>query len=99
VQALRAEGVPGVSAGYQNLHLLPLFRHRIAYGSRGFPWTSPYCGRDVAYGPGLCPVAEELHAQSFIGLGLCMCEFHPEDTALVVAAFRKVWANLDALKV
>jgi perosamine synthetase len=98
VEALRAEGVPGVMAGYQNLHLLPLFRHRIAYGSKGFPWTSPYCSRDVTYGPGLCPVAEELHATSFFGLNLCMCEFHPADIALVVAAFRKVWSQLDALK-
>lgn len=98
VDALRAEGVPGVMAGYQNLHLLPLFRNRIAYGTKGFPWTSPYCSRDVTYGPGLCPVAEELHAKSFFGLNLCMCEFYPEDTAQVVAAFRKVWSQLDALK-
>jgi perosamine synthetase len=98
VDALRAEGVPGVMAGYQNLHLLPLFRHKIAYGRHGFPWTSPYCSRDVAYGPGTCPVAEELHASSFFGLNLCMCEFHPEDVALVVAAFRKVWSHLAELK-
>lgn len=98
VDALRAEGVPGVMAGYQNLHLLPLFRHKIAYGSRGFPWTSPYCERDVAYGPGTCPVAEQLHAERFIGLGLCTCELPSADVDLMIAAFRKVWSQLDALR-
>lgn len=97
-QALRAEGVPGVMAGYQNIHLLPLFQRRIAYGTGGFPWTSPYASRDVQYGPGTCPVAEELHATSFLGLNLCMCEFSDADVDLVLAAFAKVWANLDRLR-
>ena len=98
VDALRAEGVPGLMVGYQNLHLLPLFRNRIAYGTQGFPWTSPYAGRDITYGPGLCPVAEELHASSFMGLNLCMFEFAPADVELMISAFRKVWNNLDALR-
>lgn len=98
IDALRAEGVPALMAGYQNLHLLPLFRHKIAYGSGGFPWRSPYAGREVSYGPGTCPVAEDLHANSFFGLSLCMFEFYPADVELVVAAFRKVWSRLDALR-
>lgn len=96
--ALRAEGVPGLVVGYQNLHLLPMFRNRIAYGTGGFPWTSPYAGQDVRYGPGLCPVAEKLHNETFLGLNLCMNEFEDADIDQVVAAFAKVWANLDALR-
>jgi len=96
IEALRAEGVPGIMAGYQNLHLLPIFKHRIAYGADHFPWT--LAQRDIAYGPGTCPVAEELHDNSFLGLAVCMFELPPEDVDQVVAAFRKVWANLDALK-
>ena len=98
VQALRAEGVPGLFGGYQNLHLLPMFRHRVAYGSKGFPWTSQYASRDVRYGPGLCPVAEELHATSFMGLNLCMSEFPPQDVERVALAFDKVWRQLGALR-
>lgn len=98
VDALRAEGVPSLMAGYQNLHLLPLFRHKIAYGTKGFPWTSPYCSSHIEYGPGLCPVAEELHSETFIGLNVCMNELPPEDVALIVAAFHKVWSSLDMLK-
>lgn len=98
VDALRAEGVPALVSGYQNLHLLPLFQHKIAYGTKGFPWTSPHCTRDVSYAAGICPVAEELHASTFLGINLCMYEYHPADVKLLVAAFRKVWSNLDALQ-
>jgi perosamine synthetase len=96
--ALRAEGVPGVMAAYQNLHLLPLFRHKIAYGRNGFPWNSPYARQGIAYGEGTCPVAEELHSRTFLGLALCMNEYPPEDVELVIQAFRKVWASLDSLR-
>jgi perosamine synthetase len=98
VEALRAEGVPSLMAGYQNLHLLPLFRHKIAFGTKGFPWTSPYCTNDIQYGPGVCPTAEKLHSETFLGLNICMNELPPEDVALIVAAFHKVWAQLEQLK-
>jgi dTDP-4-amino-4,6-dideoxygalactose transaminase len=98
LEALRAEGVPGLVGSYQNLHLLPLFRHKVAYGAHGFPWTSPYCTSQVAYGPGLCPVAEELHSSSFFGLALGQFAHGPAEIAQIVGAFRKVWSQLDALR-
>jgi perosamine synthetase len=98
VEALRAEGVPALVVGYQNLHLLPMFRHKIAYGTKGFPWISPYCTNDVHYGEGVCPTAEKLHNETFLGINICMHELPPADVALVVTAFKKVWANLDKLK-
>jgi perosamine synthetase len=98
IEALRAEGVPSLMAGYQNLHLLPLFRNKIAYGTQGFPWSSPYCSSDIHYGLGLCPVAEKLHSQTFLGLNICMNELPSEDVAQIVEAFRKVWRQLDRLK-
>lgn len=98
VEALRAEGVPALVVGYQNLHLLPLFRNKIAYGTKGFPWNSPYCTNDVHYGPGLCPTAEKLHNETFLGINICMNELPTEDVALIIKAFRKVWSNLEELK-
>lgn len=97
-EALRAEGVPSLVVGYQNLHLLPMFQNKIAYGTQGFPWTSPYCSRDVDYSHGICPVAEDLHERGFLGLSICMHEYPAEDVQLVIQAFKKVWANLDALR-
>jgi perosamine synthetase len=99
IEALRAEGVPGLVGSYQNLHLLPLFRHRIAYGTQGFPWKgAPQGDSTVTYGPGLCPVAEDLHARGFFGLAMGQFGNDSRAAELIVAAFRKVWANLDALR-
>ena len=98
VAALTAEGVPGVGSGYQNVHLYPMFQQRIAYGTHGFPWTSPHCTRDVTYERGICPVAEKLHAETFISLNICLHDYSSDDVALVISAFYKVWANLDALR-
>ncbi|MCL4698502.1 MAG: DegT/DnrJ/EryC1/StrS family aminotransferase [Burkholderiaceae bacterium] len=98
VEALAAEGVPGLVGSYQNLHLLPMFRHKVAYGTGGFPWASPYCDRVIHYGPGQCPVAERLHAQTFLGLALGQFAHGPEQIAQIVGAFHKVWAQLDRLR-
>ncbi len=97
IDALRAEGVPSLMAGYQNLHLLPLFQHKIAYGTKGFPWNSPYCTSDIEYALGLCPVAERLHSKTFLGLNICMNELPTEDVVLIIKAFHKVWSNLGEL--
>ncbi|WP_115126998.1 DegT/DnrJ/EryC1/StrS aminotransferase family protein [Synechococcus sp. GEYO] len=95
VKALKAEGVSGLLEGYQNIHLNPLFRHRIAYGTSGFPWTGLRSGdSDISYGPGLCPVAEQLHQQTFIGLNLCAHAFTDDQVDAVIYAFKKVWADL-----
>ncbi|MEL6540361.1 MAG: DegT/DnrJ/EryC1/StrS family aminotransferase [Pseudomonadota bacterium] len=96
VEALRAEGVPALVPGYQNIHRLPIFTEQCAYGTGRFPW-SLRPDRRFAYGEGTCPVAEELHQASFLGLSICLNELPSEDVADIVAAFQKVWRRLDAL--
>lgn len=95
--ALLAEGVE-VSDRYQNIHLLPLYQKKIAYGSNGFPWSSEICHRDVDYSKGICPVAEELNDSTYLGFGMCVYDLLDDDIDLIVAAFRKVWSNLDVLR-
>jgi len=95
--ALKAEGV-AVSDRYQNIHLLPLYQKKIAYGAHGFPWNSDICHRDVDYSKGICPVAEELNNSTYLGLGMCVYDLCEQDVDLIVAAFNKVWNGLDALK-
>ena len=97
-QALLAEGVPALGASYQNLHMLPMYQKKIAYGSKGFPWTSEICKREVSYAKGICPVAERLHEAAFLGFGICSHEYKDEEVDMIIAAFRKVWRNLDALR-
>jgi len=96
-EALIAEGVEGLSTVYQNIHLLPMYQKKIAFGSKGFPWTSDISKREVNYEKGICPVAEELQDQSYMGIFMCMKELRDEDVDLIVKAFEKVWNQLDQL--
>lgn len=96
--ALKAEGIDGLGTKFANVHLLPVFQRKIAYGSQGFPWTSSICRRDVDYRKGICPVAEWLHDESYIGFQMCMHEMTDHDVDLMIAAFRKVWDQLDELR-
>jgi dTDP-4-amino-4,6-dideoxygalactose transaminase len=95
--ALQAEGV-AVSKCYQNIHLLPMYQKKIAYGSNGFPWTSNISHRDVSYSKGICPVAEELNDSTYLGFGMCVYDLSNEDIDLIIKAFRKVWNNFDVLR-
>jgi len=94
--ALQAEGV-NVSDRYQNIHLLPLYQQKLAYGTKGFPWTSDICHRDVDYSKGVCPVAEEMNDSTYMGIGMCVYELKNDDIDLIITAFQKVWANLNSL--
>ena len=96
--ALIAEGIEGLSKQYLNLHLLPLYQKKIAYGSKGFPWNSEICKRNINYKKGICPVAEELQDKTFIGLQMCLFELSDLDVDYIIKSFYKVWGNLDKLK-
>ena len=95
--ALVAEGVR-VSRKYQNIHLLPTYQKKIAFGSKGFPWSSDVCQREVNYAKGICPVAEELNDSTYMGFGMCVYDLTLDDIGLVVQAFHKVWNNLESLR-
>lgn len=97
IEALRAEGV-AVGAGYQNIHLLPMYQKKIAYGTDGFPWSSSsYIGNGPSYEKGICPVAEDLHDEGFIAIPICVFEYSEHEVDLTVQAFQKVWNSLGQL--
>jgi len=98
ISALAAEGVEGLVAGYANIHMLPMYQKKIAYGSNGFPWTSDICKREVSYEKGICPVAEELHDSSYLGFTMCLHELKDDDVDLMIKAFHKVWNYMSRLK-
>lgn len=95
--ALNAEGI-GVSRRYQNIHLLPLYQRKIAFGSQGFPWNADICRRQVSYEKGICPVAERLNDESYMGFGMCVHDLDLDDVEAIVGAFHKVWTQLDRLR-
>jgi dTDP-4-amino-4,6-dideoxygalactose transaminase len=95
-EALNAEGVP-ISDRYENLHLLPMYQNKIAYGKKGFPWIPEIYKGNVSYKKGICPVAEDLNENKFLVIGLCSYEFTDKEIELVIDAFKKVWDNLNQL--
>jgi len=95
--ALHAEGV-AVSRRYQNIHLLPVYQRKIAFGSKGFPWTSDICLRPVSYAKGICPVAEDLNDNSYMGFGLCVHDLTMGHVEMIIRAFQKVWGQIESLK-
>ena len=98
VKALEAEGVTGLGLGYANIHRLPMYQKKIAYGSHGFPWTLKETRNDISYKKGICPNAEELHDKTFIGFGLCNHQLSDIDIDLIVSSFQKVWRNIRELR-
>ncbi len=96
--ALTAEGVEGICSGYANVHLLPMYQMKQAYGSNGFPWSAEFSRQDVSYSKGICPVAEELHEKTFLGLEMCVLDLVDSDVDLIIGAFEKVWNQLDCLR-
>ena len=96
-EALVAEGVESLGTKFANIHLLPLYQKKIAYGEKGFPWKSDICKRNVDYGKGICPVAEGLHDKSYLGFQMCVHEMTNVEVDLMIEAFHKVWNNIRLL--
>ncbi|MDD5436889.1 MAG: DegT/DnrJ/EryC1/StrS family aminotransferase [Candidatus Omnitrophica bacterium] len=96
--SLRAEGIP-VGSGYlRTMYENPIFAKRIAYGKDKCPWSCHLYGAERKYQQGDCPVAEGLLRKRFIWF----YHFHKPNGASdmkdVIAAFRKVFGNLEVLK-
>ena len=98
IDALKAEGVSGLAGGYVNVHLLPMYQKKIAFGSKGFPWNSEFCSREVNYDKGICPVAEKLHESTFMSYAMCLHDLTDDDVNAIIEAFEKVWDNMKYLK-
>ena len=84
--------------GYCNIHLLPIFRKKIAFGKSGLPWTLPHSRKNISYKKGICPIAEEYHAKSFIGFANCTLDFTDKDFLNFEKAFDKVCSQIHLLK-
>tara|TARA_B100000989_G_C19497686_1_gene452813 strand:- start:171 stop:1388 length:1218 start_codon:yes stop_codon:yes gene_type:complete len=87
---LKKMGLIGIIEGYQNIHLLKIFKKRIAYGSAGFPLNVSW----QKYEKGICPVAEKLHNKTFLGLELCLFDFNSKDINFIANCFKNVWHKL-----
>ena len=75
-----------------------MYQKKIAYGNNGFPWNSEFCSRDVNYKKGICPVAEKLNDETYLGFSICEYALNDRDVKNIVNAFKKVWQNLNELQ-
>jgi len=106
VEAVRAELMPmtlretegvKIGCGYiKPLYLQPMFQKKIAYGSKGFPWSAS--GREYDYSKGICPVVEELHYNTLICHEYMRPGMSKSDLDDAAAAFEKVWEYRDELR-
>jgi perosamine synthetase len=88
--ALKAEGLEGLSEGYMNLHKLPMYVKKIAYGSKGFPWIAGVAHRDIDYTKVQLPIAEKLHSETFLEFEMCKFELNEHDIQKIINVFNKV---------
>ena len=58
LKQLNKLGVP-IEGSYANLHLLPMFQKKIAYGK--YPWSKNIYKGVVSYKKGICPIAEKIN--------------------------------------
>lgn len=98
VKALQAEGVSNLFAGYQNLHLLPLFREQLTYRKNPIPYSLVPKKRSLELRNPSLPISEQLHNSTFIGINWCANTFTELEVKELIQAFRKVWGNLDILR-
>lgn len=76
------------------LYLLPMYQEKIAFGKDGYPFS---LSSNTNYDKGLCPVTEDMHYNKLISNELTRPGMKKKDLDDVVAAFEKVWDNLDEL--
>ena len=85
------EGVK-ISCGYvKPIYLLPMYQKRIAFGSKGYPF-SLHKGK-LDYSKGICPVVEKMHYKELFIHDLMHPFMDRKDMDDVIDAFYKVWEN------
>ena len=89
---LRNEGL-SISEGYVNLHTLPMFKSKIAFGKKNFPWSLNK-NKNYSYKSTDFPVAENLHNRSLIHISMYTLNYKMRDILNIIKCFNKVWNKL-----
>ena len=91
IKKLRSNNIP-VSGSYMNLHLLPIFKKQVGYGTNKFPWSLNK--KKYEYKKGDCPIAENMNDKWYIGLNMWKYDYNNSDINYIVNSFKKVWSSL-----
>ena len=85
-------GMQGISEGYQLLHRLPMYNKKIAYGSKGFPWS--LSKKNYNYINQNLIIAEELHHKTFLSFEICLFDLSSNDVKKIYKCFEYAWKTL-----
>ena len=77
---------------------MPVFQKKIAFGSKGYPFVSPFYKGEARYEKGMCPVVEKLYESEFISHDMMRPGMSTDDLDDVIAAFHKVYEHRSELK-
>lgn len=96
VKAIQAEGI-SIGAGYvKPIYLEPMYQRKIAYGSRGCPFTCPlYEGSRDLYRKGICPTAEKLYFDELLTTDICKYPNSEREVEEFAEAVLKITKNRD----
>jgi dTDP-4-amino-4,6-dideoxygalactose transaminase len=81
--------VPPISGFVKPIHLQPVFTTK-TFRPRGYPWAGNRYGKKMTYGPGLCPVVEDLWQNSLICVNAIYPPLTKADMDDIADAFEKV---------
>lgn len=92
VKLMTEIGIPGIFSGYVNVHRLPMYAEKVAYG-KSYPWC--FSDKKITYKKGICPNAEKLKDQNFVGLLVSMYELSNEDCLWIAKNMIKAWHEVN----
>ena len=95
ISNLKKLGVPGLIEGYVNIHQLPTYKKKIAYGTRHFPWKLNKNDKKNNTDNKNLDIAERLHREKFFAIELCLFNFNNRDIYFIINCFKKVWDKLN----
>ena len=95
VEKLTNKGVPNLATKFPNLHLLPIFQEKIAFGNKGFPLTLPGVRKEISYKKGICPVSESLVDNTFFQFYINEFDLSLENLDFIASSFEEVLLTLD----
>lgn len=86
-----------IGCGYvKPIYLQPVFQQRIAFGSKGYPFT--HADKNISYKKGICPVVESMHFDKLFTMDLAHSFMSQKDLDDIIMAFNKVWENREDLR-
>ena len=91
IKLLKKEGVQGLIDQYGGINNLPIFKNKIAYGKKNFPWSLQ---KKTKKKTSTCLKSEYLNKNVFFAIEVCLYELNNKDIDLIIKSFEKVWKKI-----